>query len=692
MGLPGAVVSAETNSEELNVVTRLTSGTSGERLAALILTGLRGYMNQRLFKAVVTGLISVLLGTSASAQRGGPTTTLPGTVSSLPGQPTVASNGSIIQLAVRDEKRKPLDRQALVQITNKTTGQIQAQVTQDDSVVTIVDLQTGQYELAVSALGYLTSHQEVMISGRVMTTQMQVELARDPSAIDLGAVNAKEMPSKVRKNMLHGMAALKSSKLEEAQKKLEAAYNADPSNSDVNFLLGYLYFEKQDMERAQSYLAAAVQSAPHNVQALTLLGRVDLQRNDAAAARGPLEQAVATHPDSWMAHYLLANVYLQQKDFEKSQAQARLAIERGASAANPAQLILGQALGNLKRYPEALQALETFLKAAPSDPHTWEVRRLANELEKRQSQGLNDDRGSQSIASGAVPEPIIAATSPDLMVKNWGPPGVDDATPQVASGVSCPAEKVIQQAGERVKELVDDLAKFDAVEDVYHEEVDQLGIPKKHTTIRFDYVASIAEPKPGSFRVEEFRTGRSGTEDFPDQIATRGLPTLAFIFHPDMRDDFEMSCEGLGTWNEKATWLVHFQQRKEKPRRIQAYIVGGREYDVSLKGRAWISADTFQIVRLESDLLTPIKEIQLLSEHQAVEYAPVRFPKSKAQLWLPKNAELYFDFRKHRYFRRHSFDHFMLFSVDTEEKRKEPKEAKIPESRSPKSKSRKRQA
>jgi hypothetical protein len=131
----------------------------------------------------------------------------------------------------------------------------------------------------------------------------------------------------------------------------------------------------------------------------------------------------------------------------------------------------------------------------------------------------------------------------------------------------------------------------------------------------------------------------------------------------------------------------------DKPHRIQAYIVGGREYPVSLKGRAWISADTFQIVRLESDLMGPIKEIQLLSEHQAVDYAPVRFPKSKAQLWLPQNAEIYFDFRKHRYFRRHSFNHFLLFSVDTEEKRKEPTAAgKIPESRSPKSKSRRMHA
>ena len=287
----------------------------------------------------------------------------------------------------------------------------------------------------------------------------------------------------------------------------------------------------------------------------------------------------------------------------------------------------------------------------------------------------------------------MAATDPVLMVKSWGPPGVDDTRPEVAAGVACPAEKVIGQAGERVKELVDDLAKFDAVEDVYHEETDRAGIARKHTTLRFDYVASIAEPKRGSFRVDEFRSGRSGTENFPDQIATRGLPTLAFIFHPDMRDDFEMSCEGLGSWNEKATWLVHFQQMADKPHGIQAYIVGGREYPVSLKGRAWISADTFQIVRLESDLVGPIKEIQLLSEHQAVNYAPVRFPKSKAELWLPQSAEIYFDFRKHRYFRRHSFNHFLLFSVDTEEKRKEPSAAgKVPESRSPKSKSRKMHA
>lgn len=646
-------------------------------------------MNPPLLKAVVLGLMSITIGVAAHAQqKGGPNpAAIPNPMSGIESQPE--STGTIINLAVEGERQKPLDRQALVQITSKATGQVQARVTQDNSIAIVVDLQAGVYDVAVSALGYLTSHQEVMITGLITVNHMEVSLKKDPSAVDLGAVNVKEIPPRVRRNLVHGLAALKSSKLDEAQKKLDAAYKADPSNAEVNFLLGYLYFEKQNMERAQSYLAAATKLAPHYVEALTLLGRVELQRNDAAAALGPLEQAIATHPESWMAHYLLSDVYLQQHEFDKAQAQARLAIERGAAAANPAQLILGQALASLQHYPQAIQALETFLKAAPTDPNAKQIRELVADVEKRQSQP-DDASEPRTISSAMIP--IIAATDPGLMEKSWGPPGVDDTKPAVASGVSCPIEEVITQSGVRVKELVDDLAKFDAVEDIYHEEVDQAGVSKKHTTIRFDYVASIAELKPGSFKVDEFRSGRSDIGVFPDQIATRGLPTLALIFHPDIRDDFEMSCEGLGTWNQKATWLVHFQQRENKPRRIQDYVVNGRNYAVSLKGRAWISADTFQIIRLESDLTDPIKEIQLRSEHQAVEYAPVRFPKSKSELWLPKNAELYFDLHKHRYFRRHSFDHFMLFSVDTEEKRKEPKEAKVPESRSPKAKSHKRHA
>ena len=75
--------------------------------------------------------------------------------------------------------------------------------------------------------------------------------------------------------------------------------------------------------------------------------------------------------------------------------------------------------------------------------------------------------------------------------------------------------------------------------------------------------------------------------------------------------------------------------------------------------RAWITADKFQIVRIEAEIVHPIPEIQLLSEHQVVEYGPVPFPKKNTTVWLPKNAQIYFDLRKHHYYRRHSFDHYI---------------------------------
>jgi hypothetical protein len=84
-------------------------------------------------------------------------------------------------------------------------------------------------------------------------------------------------------------------------------------------------------------------------------------------------------------------------------------------------------------------------------------------------------------------------------------------------------------------------------------------------------------------------------------------------------------------------------------------------------------------VHIEADIVNPSHEIQLLSEHQVVEYGPVPFASKNTMLWLPKNVEIYFDFRKHRYYRHYSFDHYMLFDVDVSEKVKLPPDAAISE-------------
>src|SRR2546429_3729382 len=99
----------------------------------------------------------------------------------------------------------------------------------------------------------------------------------------------------------------------------------------------------------------------------------------------------------------------------------------------------------------------------------------------------------------------------------------------------------------------------------------------------------------------------------------------------------------------------------------------GPSYPVALKGRAWILRDSFDIARLETDLIAPVPQIKLVADHTAIEYGPVRFHIPDAEMWLPQSAEVYYDWRGKRIHRRHSFSHYLLFVVDDNQRNAEPK-------------------
>jgi tetratricopeptide (TPR) repeat protein len=514
---------------------------------------------------------------------------------------------------------------------------------------------------------------------------LDVVLQRDPSAINLDVADAV-MSTKARKEAKHAISLLKSNKLVDGQKHLDAAYKLAPQSPDLNFLLGYLHFQKKEFTEAGTYLGTATSLNPHNAQALTLLGRAGLERQDFPAAKSALEQAVQADNDNWLPHDLLADTYLRQKDYAKARDEAQIAITRGQnvpkSVVGPTQLVLGEALLGLGQDKESIQALNAFLEDVPQHPMAPQVRSLIAQITKEDADASNNESRPPEIRFKVV-DPLAALPAPGLLVKTWAPPGIDDVRPPVATDVACPLAQVVEESGKRVQELVEDVARFAAVEDLFHQALDNYGIPLRTETRKYNYVASISEPKPGILNVDEFREDRVEVSEYPDKIGSTGLAVMALIFHPDMRDNFEMACEGLGEHHGQATWLVHFSQRDDRPNNMHSYKIGNQFHAVNLKGRAWITADKFQVVRIETEMISPMPEIQLLSEHHVVEYGPIPFPKKDTTLWLPKSAEIYFDFRKHRYYRRHSFDHYMLYSVDAEEKVKEPKDRSTSEDKKP---------
>lgn len=576
-------------------------------------------------------------------------------------------NDRNLMLTVLSGLKTHLDRQALITLRDKKRDFTVFQTTDSESVAEFHDLDYGDYEIEISAVGYLTEHKVAHVTASPeLTIEMKVVMERDPEAVDLNTAG-EALPPNVRKDALRAVASLKSNNLKDAQKRLEHVYAVAPLNAQINFLLGYLFVQTRDMDKAESYLTHATELDPRREQPLTLLGRVQLQRNQNDNARKTLEQAVKNNGESWEAHNLLADVYLRQKEYQKAAEQARLAIDRGKGAGGKAQLVLGQALANVGKDKEALQALSGFVQSNATNPVVPQVKDLIAQIEKRDANPV----GAANLTQGA--DLALAASEPSLPPSAWGPPGIDDVKPSVAAGVSCPYEQIMEMSGERVKTLVDSIAQFAATEDMLHEQLDPTGNPLTKVNRKYDYAASITEAVPGYLQIDEYRNDKYGIPDLPDRIVTTGFISLALIFHPDMRDNYQITCEGLGDWHGHATWLMHFRQRDDKPSRLADLVVGPNTYPIKLKGRAWITADSFQIVRIESELSNSLPLLAV--QHQIAEYGPVHFQKKNIDLWLPQTVDLFFELNRHRYYRKQTFDHYMLFATNAEEKQQVPKKA-----------------
>ena len=582
---------------------------------------------------------------------------------------TVPNTAVIIVHTFAEEKPLSLDRSARVDLTNLANHVGGFLVVPGHEAAVFVNTVLGNYVISVTAVGFLSASLEISVLSPVRQN-VDIVLHRDPAAVTINEASGL-MPAKARKDAKRAVSLLKSGNFNNAEKRLKTAYVSAPSNADLNFLLGYLYFQKNDYAQARTYLGTAANLSPHSAQTLTLLGRTTLALQNYPEARSALEQAILVDSEEWLPHDLLASTYLHQSEYSKARDEAQIAVAKGArygkNASGSAELTLGQALIGLGQKNEGIQALRVFLKESPPENMIEPVHALIKRVEE------GDQAPAAGLATTTSPGALIAMPKLVLSMQTWRPPDIDDVKPSLEPGVTCSCAQVLVGAGQRVQELVHDINRFTADEDLFHKSLDGAGLSTHAETRKYNYAATISS-KAGSISIEDYSEDRVPQSGYPDGIGSTGFITLALVFHPEMQGDFDFDCEGQAKWFEKPTWLVHFRQRPDRPNRMQDYTVAGQTYRIDLKGRAWISSDTSQIVHIEADIINPMHEIQMLSEHQVVEYGPVPFARKNAVLWLPKNVEIYFDIRKRRYYRHYTFDHYMLFDVDVSDKVKLPRD------------------
>lgn len=530
----------------------------------------------------------------------------------------------------------------------------------------------GYYTIEINADGYERLNEEVSVDESNPVTKVYINLrplGMKPVAATPASA-APVLPQKARKEVEKAQQALRAKNYPESEKYITRALKIAPSHPFVNYMAGLLYFRLDKLDLAQTHLEKATLLNSSHAPSFGLLGTVLYRKGKYAGAIAALERALVLDPNPWETHWAIANAYFQEKRFEKARAHAERARQLSGGKAPDTGLILGVSLAYLGEKEQAMTELENYLANGGDRPGAGQARKMLAQLRAPAAEHTT------TPAEAAAPTPIANVDVPVLvgLSENWAPPDVDASKPPVDPNVACSLPSVLQPTAANTAALLKNLEKIGARESIELYEFDPLGNTQLQRLENFDYVVGIREAaQRRQFFIEESRRALSMAESTVARYYTQGIPALALVFHPYYVDDFEITCEGLGQWRGEPTWMLHFQQRDAKPSRLHGYQIRDSFYPVPLKGRAWIGANSYQVLRIETDLVKPIEEIALKQEHMSIEYKPVHFQKQKMDLWLPETAEVHSFRGKRRLRLRHVFTDFMLFLVDMKQDIKDPK-------------------
>ena len=597
---------------------------------------------------------------------------------------SLTAAGSSVFVGVREASGIPLLQPAMVKLACPLAGLNLSRPAKDGGpIAQFVHIPAGDCKVEVSAPGYkpAVEHTEVLQS---VTNRIQyVYVYLHPESETASSARPTLVPQNALKEIDKGMAAMQHNHNADALKHLTKASQLAPTNSEVAYLLGVLALNEKDFSAASGHFQKAVTYSPAHGRALLELGYVQSETHQWSSAAQTLEKALQVNTASSRAHLLLANAYAQLQNFPKAQEHAQRAEEFGSENAAPARTLLAEILAAQGNREGAKQEFENVVRDFPNAPSASIAKQglqdLSNtNLPAASAASMTSTSGPMPAAEAALMPAMSAAT-----VTAWAPPNVDTSAPEVAPDVACSVDDVVQRTGINTNRQLENLEKFLATEHIQHEEVNKRGEVTDVRNKDFSYMVFVEHSKDGLVFLNENRDGGTGTDSFPTSLATVGLVSLGVdVFHPGFAKALNFKCEGLGQWRGKAAWVLHFEQKPDVKSYLRLWETKTKTIEIPLKGRVWVAASSYNVLHVESDLREPMKDLELMRDHLAIDYGPVSFQNGKTELWLPWYADMYLELHGKRYHHNHTLSNFSLFAVDTSDKIALPKN--VPPEENPK--------
>ena len=202
-------------------------------------------------------------------------------------------------------------------------------------------------------------------------------------------------------------------------------------------------------------------------------------------------------------------------------------------------------------------------------------------------------------------------------------------------------KQILEKVGVNQTLFLDVIPNISCYEDVVLENLDANSLPSGLPVLsaRYSFLV-LAHSKEDSVRLNEYRGDENGIEVDPQVLGSfslsQGFALLPLHFHPVHQAFSKFRYLGRQVLDQQDTYVVAFAQQSNKAQLTGLVNMRGSIIRIAYQGIAWIEPQTFQIVRMRTDLLKPIPEAG--SQTTEIRLAEVHLPNLSTALWLPHDV------------------------------------------------------
>jgi tetratricopeptide (TPR) repeat protein len=322
-------------------------------------------------------------------------TPLGGPVAAIyPSNVVVAQQFNSISGHVADDRRNPVpDLQ--VELLNEVDSVIARTKTDTSGLFVFQRLSDGVFQVKVQPYGtsYISQTKRVQLDRTRAFEQVDfvLETKQTASVTARGrAVFVQEVPEPARKQYERATVLLQKIELQkEGLEALKKAVDLFPLYFDALELLGTEYVKQQEYEPAIPVLTKAIEVNSRSYQSLYALSVAWYNLKQMPAAIESIRRAITLNQKSINANLWLGTLLRQTEKLDEAETYLKQANQLAQSKSPDAHWQLALLFNQLKRYKEAADELELFLKIQPDSKDTELIKKLIKRLREQAAGNQN---------------------------------------------------------------------------------------------------------------------------------------------------------------------------------------------------------------------------------------------------------------------------------------------------------------